>query len=124
MSAEVMDMARTTYNLRYVDNGEWYRGYRTTRLDGAKTQAILVSCASLRQVAVYGGEGPYRAECWRTDGPVESKSHEFVADKQDAPRVKYGEEDIPHCNVCGQAMDRPIHRMLREAAAALKAGPI
>lgn len=36
--------------------------------------------------------------------------HAFVADPQDATRVRYGQEDIEHCVFCGQAENRPIHR--------------
>lgn len=41
---------------------------------------------------------------------AETTPHSFVADKQDATRVYYGQEDIAHCATCGQAEDRPIHR--------------
>jgi hypothetical protein len=37
--------------------------------------------------------------------------HAFVQDKQDAPRVRSGQEDVDHCATCGQAEDRPIHRV-------------
>lgn len=39
--------------------------------------------------------------------------HPFTADVADAQRVKYGEEDIAHCAICGQAEDRPVHRAVR-----------
>ena len=39
------------------------------------------------------------------------EAHEFVVDSAEARRVKYGDEDLDHCAVCGQAADRPIHRV-------------
>lgn len=60
-------MACTTYNLRFVDDGEWYRGFRTRKLENAKAQARLVEDTTGRKVAVYGGEGPYRNEVWRAE---------------------------------------------------------
>ena len=57
----------TTYNLRYADNGEWYRGYRVKNIEHAKAMAEHVSEITKRAVAVYGGEGAYRNEVWRTN---------------------------------------------------------
>jgi hypothetical protein len=37
--------------------------------------------------------------------------HRFLEDKSDARRVRNGEEDVAHCVECGQAEDRPIHRV-------------
>jgi hypothetical protein len=37
--------------------------------------------------------------------------HAFEEDKQDAARVHGEQEDIAHCAKCGQAEDRPIHRI-------------
>lgn len=39
--------------------------------------------------------------------------HPFVADTGEPSRVKYGEDDIAHCARCGQAENRPIHRVQR-----------
>jgi hypothetical protein len=42
--------------------------------------------------------------------PVSPQSaHAFIAERGEPARVKYGEDDIAHCAVCGQAEHRPIH---------------
>lgn len=41
----------------------------------------------------------------------EHLEHGFVAEAGEPSRVKYGEDDVAHCAVCGQAEDRPIHRL-------------
>lgn len=49
-------------------------------------------------------------EDWASDMDAKTP-HTFVVDKSDAPRVRHGAEDIPHCWICGEAEDRPVHRV-------------
>jgi len=51
---------RTTYNLRFLDNKDWYRGYRSVKRANAEAMARHVADTTGRSVEVYGGEGPYR----------------------------------------------------------------
>lgn len=48
---------------------------------------------------------------------VAAAPHRFMVEKGEPSRVKYGEEDVAHCALCGQAEDRPIHRAAAQPAA-------
>lgn len=66
------------------------------------------------------------AEAWQRayeDWALAREPHQFLADAADAPRVGYGEEDVTHCLICGQAEDRPIHRLAAEHDAEIAAIP-
>lgn len=66
------EVKRTTYNLRYLDNGEWIRGYRSYKVRNAEAQARHVAETTGRAVEVYGGEGAYRVviSIAKSDGAV------------------------------------------------------
>jgi hypothetical protein len=70
---------RTTYNLRFVDTGEWYKGYRAYTRTNAEAMARHVADTTDRPVDVYGGEGTLRTVIYETPRAVQYRHERGVA---------------------------------------------